>query len=66
MVEVTGRGSLPSMKVVCHPAAGGEKEEATLDPTCTVGRVLLASFLITTTAAVGAGGVLGEAFSGLL
>lgn len=58
-------GSFPSMKVVCHLAAR-EKEEATLDLTCMVGRASPTGSWITTTVMVEVGGVLRGVPSGLL
>ena len=56
-MEVARKGSFPSIKVVCHLAVGGEEEEATLNLTYIVGRVLPIGSWITTAAVVGAGGV---------
>ena len=66
MVEVTSKGSFLSINVVCHPTVEGEEEEATLDPTYTVGWALLAGSRITTAVALGVGGVLGRVSSGPL
>ena len=63
MLEVTGRGLFPSINVVCHPIAGGEEEEAILDPTCTVGRAPLVGFWINMAVVVGVRGVLGVSLS---
>ena len=66
MLKVTGRGSSPSIKkVLCQPVTGKAEEEATLDPTCMSGRVLVTGSQIVTVAVVGAGGVLGGTSSGL-
>lgn len=66
MVEVTGKGSLLSMKVVYHPTARGDEEEAILDPTCMIRRAPLVGSLITTATVVGARGVLVGVSSSLL
>lgn len=66
MLDVMGRGSSPSMKMVCHPVASGAEEEATLDLTCMGGRVLGSGSQIVTAIVVGEGGVLGGTSSGLL
>ena len=65
IVKVTGRGPLPSIKVVCHSLAEGDEVEATLDLIYIARCVPLAGSRITMVAMVGAGGVLGGIFSGL-
>lgn len=49
----------------CHPITGGTDEEATLDPTCASGQVLMTGSRIVTTIVVGAGGLLEGASSSL-
>lgn len=65
-LEVTRRGSLSSLKIVCHPTTGGKEEDAILDPTCTVGHALLVGSPVTMAAGVKAGEVLGGVSSSLL
>ena len=57
MLEVTRNGSFPSMKEVCHPAAGKEEEVVTSNPTCMVEQAPPISSRITKEAVVGARGL---------
>lgn len=55
-----------SLKIVCHPTAGREEEDTTLDLTYTVGCAPLVGSQMTTVAGVEAGGILKGVSSGLL
>lgn len=53
------------MRVLCHLVAGGVEEEATLDPTCRVDRLVAGSWMVMV-AMVGPGGVLEGTSSSLM
>ena len=55
-----GRGSFPSLKMVCQPTSG-RKEDSTLDPTCAVGRASLVGSRMTIPLDARGGGVFGGA-----
>ena len=55
-LAITGRGSFPSLKIVCQPASGWEKD-ATLDPAYMAEQALPASSLMTMPPDVRGGGV---------
>ena len=63
---MAGRGSFSIMKVVCHPATRKAEEEATLDPTCVGGRVLVTGSRIVTPVVLGVSRVHRGSSSGLL